>query len=82
LNEPLTFADFLQQQAPEGWKILDLFYNRYAIETDDGLTATIDERGGISAGWAVKIRDTGISREFTVTTPDGRELWFHDCFNP
>jgi hypothetical protein len=26
--------------------------------------------------------DTGVAYEFTITTPDGRELWFHDCWNP
>jgi hypothetical protein len=77
-----SFADFLQRQAPKGWSILDLCHNRYRIETGDGLSAAIDERGGISAGWTVKVRDTGISREFTVTAPDGRELFFHDCWHP
>jgi hypothetical protein len=82
MSDDIPFASFLQQQAPEGWKILDISHNRYAIETDDGLTATIDERCQITGGWVVQVRDTGISREFTVTTPDGRKLWFHDCWHP
>jgi hypothetical protein len=75
-------ASLSPQWAKSSWKIRDLSHNRYAIETDDGNTALIDERGGISAGWTVKVRDTGISREFMVTALDGRELWFHDCWNP
>jgi hypothetical protein len=70
-------------QAPKGWIIRQAEgICRYQITTDDGLTATVDHRGKISKGWQVKILDTGIATEFTVTTPDGRELWFHDCFNP
>jgi hypothetical protein len=78
-DEP--FADFLQRQAPEGWTITATKHGTYQITTDDGLTATVDYRGNISAGWKVKIHNTGISTEFTVKTPDGRELWFHDCWN-
>jgi hypothetical protein len=78
-----SFADFLQRQAPEGWTIRELEgISRYQIKTDNGLIATVDYRGNITAGWKLKIHDTGIATEFTVTTPDGREIWFHNCWNP
>jgi hypothetical protein len=78
-----SFADFLQRQAPVGWTIRELEgISRYQITTDNGLTAIVDYRGEISQSWQVKILDTGIATEFTVTTPDGPELWFHDCWNP
>jgi hypothetical protein len=54
----------------------------YQITTDNGLTTTVDPSGISAKGWAVKVHNTGIAYEFTVTTPDGRELWFHDCWNP
>jgi hypothetical protein len=78
-----TFAHFLQRQAPLGWTIREVpGICRYEIITDNGLTATVDYRGWISDGWQVKILDTGVAYEFTVTSRDGRELWFHDCWNP
>jgi hypothetical protein len=69
-------------QAPEGWTLTSAERGNYQITTDDGLTAIINTRRQISDGWTVKVHNTGISREFTVTTPDGREVWFHDCWNP
>jgi hypothetical protein len=81
--EDESLADFLQRQAPKGWTIRKVAgICRYEITTDTGLEATVDYRGNISEGWHVKINDTGIAYEFTTTTPDGRGLWFHDCFNP
>ena len=77
-DEP--FDAFLQRQAPEGWTITAVKHGTYQITTDNGLTTTVSRRG-IADGWRVKIHDTGISAEFTITTPDGRELWFHDCWN-
>jgi hypothetical protein len=87
------FDRFLQRQAPRGWRIRAIYSTtykpgqepiarpiRYLITTDDGHAATVS-RSGISEGWQLKLHDTGISTEFTVTTPDGRELWFHDCWN-
>jgi hypothetical protein len=83
-----SFADFVQRQAPQGWTIIAVNPGiAYRITTDDGLTATVrrPERlpgWHISDGWQIEIRDAGISTEFTVTAPDGQELFFHDCFNP
>jgi hypothetical protein len=77
-DEP--FDAFLQRQAPEGWTITSAKHGTYQITTDNGLTATVNRRG-ISDGWHVKLHDTGIAMEFTVTAPDGREFWFHDCWN-
>jgi hypothetical protein len=80
-DEP--FDVFMQRQAPEGWTIREAAgVCRYEITTDDGVTAIVDYRGWISDRWQVKILDTGVAYEFTITTPDGRELWFHDCWNP
>jgi hypothetical protein len=90
------FDRFLQRQAPRGWTIRAIYSTtyepghqpdtrpvRYQITTDDGREAIVDRfRFGISEGWTVKVLDTGIAYEFTVTTPDGREIWFHDCWNP
>jgi hypothetical protein len=77
-----SFADFMQRQAPEGWTIHQApGICRYEITTDDGRKAIVD-RSGISKGWTVKVLDTGIAYEFTVTTPDGREIFFHDCWCP
>jgi hypothetical protein len=79
-DEP--FDAFLQRQAPKGWAICEAAQGGYGIMTDTGFAALIDSGGTITDGWKVAIRDTGISREFTVTAPDGRELWFHDCYDP
>jgi hypothetical protein len=82
-----SFADFMQRQAPPGWTIRQVARERYAITTDDGLTAIVSRKSvskgwRVSKGWEVKIYDTGIATEFTVTTPEGRELFFHTCWNP
>jgi hypothetical protein len=82
-----SFADFLQRQAPEGWTLTSAERGNYQITTDNGLTAIVSRWGRvpgwhISEGWQVKILNTGISTEFTATTPDGRKLWFHNCWNP
>ena len=78
-DEP--FPDFIQRQAPPGWTIKPLGTASYEIKDDQGNRATI-EGGRITDGWAVSVYGTGIASEFTVKTPDGRTLWFHDCWNP
>jgi hypothetical protein len=83
-----SLADFMQRQAPEGWTIIAVKHAFiYRITTNDGLTAIVSSPElapgwRISDGWQLKILDTGVATEFTVTTPDGRELWFHDCWHP
>jgi hypothetical protein len=87
-EEGESFADFLQRQAPAGWTITAIERRMgYLITTDNGLAANVSRSETapgwrIAEGWRVKILNTGISTEFTITTPDGRELWFHDCWNP
>jgi hypothetical protein len=87
VTERISLARFLQRQAPKGWKITAVRHGiSYQITTGDGVSATVSrpERAPgwhISEGWQVKILNTGISTEFTVTTPDGRSLFFHDCWN-
>jgi hypothetical protein len=85
------FDRFLQRQAPKGWTIKAIYEPadpcevrpaRYEITTDDGLIAIVERSGSISEGWMAVVRDTGIADEFIISTPDGRTVFFHTCWNP